>query len=107
MSQNSGSSLATPERSHAAKIKRLALIALGWLFVALGIAGLFLPFLQGILFLLIGLLILSTEYRWARKLLARLRNRFPKVDTWLTKARQAGHRILGRRPGRNKRTKNR
>ena len=32
----------------------------------LGVIGLFLPLLQGVLFLLIGLFILSTEYVWAQ-----------------------------------------
>jgi len=36
-------------------LKPVAVIAIGWIFVVLGIAGLFLPVLQGILFLLIGL----------------------------------------------------
>ena len=33
----------------------------------------------GILFILIGLIILSSEYVWAHHLLAKLRERFPKV----------------------------
>jgi uncharacterized protein len=41
----------------------------GLAFILLGIAALFLPVLQGILFLVIGLLILSTEYVWAHNLL--------------------------------------
>jgi len=36
--------------------------------------------LQGILFLLIGLIILSSEYVWAHKLLQRLRRRFPSLS---------------------------
>ncbi|HLK34110.1 MAG TPA: PGPGW domain-containing protein [Terriglobales bacterium] len=60
-------------------MKRIAVLLLGWAFILLGIAGLFLPILQGILFLLIGLVILSTEYVWAHKLLQRLRSRFPGV----------------------------
>ena len=52
---------------------------LGWGFILLGIAGLFLPILQGILFLVIGLIILSTEYVWAHRLLQKLRTRFPSV----------------------------
>jgi uncharacterized protein len=51
----------------------------GWSFLLLGIAGLFLPVLQGVLFILIGLTILSTEYAWAHRWLTRLRGRFPKV----------------------------
>jgi hypothetical protein len=42
--------------------------------------GLFLPILQGILFLLIGLFILSSEYVWAHHLLSKLRARFPSVS---------------------------
>ena len=45
----------------------------------LGVIGLFLPVLQGVLFLLIGLFILSTEYVWAQRLLLKIRNRFPAV----------------------------
>ena len=63
--------------------KRLAVLMVGWGFIVLGIAGLFLPVLQGILFLLIGLIILSSEYAWAHHWLTQLRNRFP------TAARQA------------------
>jgi uncharacterized membrane protein YbaN (DUF454 family) len=62
-----------------AGLKKASLLALGWAFVVLGIVGLFLPILQGILFLLIGLVILSSEYVWAHKLLHRLRTRFPSV----------------------------
>ena len=62
-----------------AAAKRLAVLLLGWGFILLGIAGLFLPVLQGVLFLLIGLIILSSEYVWAHKLLQRLRRRFPSL----------------------------
>ncbi|HZQ92362.1 MAG TPA: PGPGW domain-containing protein [Terriglobales bacterium] len=59
--------------------KRIATIALGWAFLLLGVAGLVLPILQGILFIVIGLLILSTEYVWAHHLLRRLREKFPSA----------------------------
>ena len=62
-----------------AAVKRVGVLMLGWAFILLGIAGLFLPVLQGILFLLIGLFILSTEYVWAHKLLQRIRQRFPRI----------------------------
>ncbi len=62
-----------------ATVKRVLVLVAGWAFVLLGIAGLFLPVLQGILFLLIGLFILSTEYVWAHHLLQKLKNRFPKI----------------------------
>jgi len=59
--------------------KRVLVVIIGWVFIALGIVGLFLPVLQGILFLLIGLVILSTEYVWAHHLLNKVRQRFPKI----------------------------
>jgi uncharacterized membrane protein YbaN (DUF454 family) len=60
-------------------MKRALILIAGWAFILLGIVGLFLPVLQGILFLLIGLVILSSEYAWAHHLLTKLRERFPKL----------------------------
>jgi len=77
--------------------KRIAIIIVGWVFIALGIAGLFLPILQGILFLLIGLVILSTEYHWARRLLGYVRHRFPKLDSVIKAAHDKAASILGHR----------
>lgn len=74
-------------------MKRLLLIVTGWVFIVLGIAGLFLPVLQGILFLVVGLLILSREYAWARNLLTRFEQRFPEVSR---KAHRFAHRIRAR-----------
>lgn len=83
-----------------AAAKRLAVLLLGWAFILLGIAGLFLPVLQGILFLLIGLIILSSEYVWAHKLLNRLRRRFPgiagKADEAQVRAAAWMRRIFGK-----------
>jgi uncharacterized protein len=61
-------------------IKRVAVLLVGWSFLLLGIVGLFLPVLQGILFLFIGLVILSAEFVWAQRLIVKLRQRFPKVS---------------------------
>jgi len=62
-----------------ASVKRALVLSLGWGFILLGIVGLFLPVLQGVLFLCIGLVILSSEYVWAHRLITWLRQRFPKV----------------------------
>ena len=69
-----------------AQIRRIAILILAWLFILLGIAGLFLPFLQGILFLLVGVLLLSRESEWARRHLDRLRARYPMLDRYMGEA---------------------
>jgi len=58
---------------------RWARIAIAWCLIMLGLAGLVLPFLQGILLLLIGLALLAREQLWAARLLRRLKMRFPRV----------------------------
>lgn len=80
------------------KLKRWLILLTGWSFIVLGIAGLFLPFLQGVLFLLAGLSILSSEYAWAHKLLQKLRERFPslslRVDTATRRTRAWLQRVI-------------
>jgi uncharacterized membrane protein YbaN (DUF454 family) len=54
---------------------RVSRIVFGVTFLVLGVIGLFLPFLQGILFLVVGLTLLSAESDRARRLLDWLRSR--------------------------------
>lgn len=81
------------------RIKRALLLVAGWGFILLGIAGLVLPILQGVLFILVGLALLSTQYAWARRLLARLRERYPKLhrlaDQAIARANRWMRRIMG------------
>ncbi len=81
--------------------KRILILIVGWGFILLGILGLFLPILQGVLFLVVGLIILSSEYIWAHRLLTRLRERFPKIgraaDQATEKATAWLRRISGQR----------
>ena len=58
--------------------KRKLLVAGGWVFLILGVLGLFLPFLQGILFLLVGLILLAKAQPSFRLLKMRLKKRYPK-----------------------------
>ena len=82
--------------ARAASLKYWTLLTLGWGLVLLGIVGLFLPILQGILFITIGLIILTQVHPWARALVVRLRRRFPTVNRGyrlaLEKARRWTHR---------------
>ena len=61
------------------RVKKLLSIIVGWSFIVLGVLGLFLPFLQGILFLLVGLTILAPHYAFAQRWLDKLKHRFPAV----------------------------
>lgn len=78
------------------KAKKIALLLFGWGFILVGIIGLFLPILQGVLFLLIGLLILSSEYVWAHRLLLKIRNRFPAVVRRWDEARITTHKVMAK-----------
>jgi hypothetical protein len=86
----------------AVGVKRVLVLAVGWAFILLGIAGLFLPILQGILFLLIGLAILSTEYVWAHHLLLKLRARFPGMAKYADQAKHRASAWLERLTGQRK-----
>lgn len=61
----------------ARHLNRVFVLVLGWALIALGVVGLFVPILQGILFIILGLLVLSRESRTARFWLDRLAERFP------------------------------
>ncbi len=58
-------------------IKRIGRWFLGIAFLILGVLGLFLPILQGILFIIVGLLILAPESPTIQRLLDSLRKRYP------------------------------
>jgi uncharacterized protein len=60
--------------------KRVALLVAGWMFLVLGAAGLIVPVLPGVVFLLLGLSFLSLEYAWARRWNSHLLRRFPAAD---------------------------
>ncbi|MBU4460186.1 MAG: hypothetical protein KJ579_06430 [Verrucomicrobia bacterium] len=49
-------------------------IAAGGALIVLGIVGLFLPVLQGLLFITLGLTLLARDVPWARRLIGRIRS---------------------------------
>lgn len=77
-------------------VKRILVLGVGWGFILLGIVGLFLPILQGVLFLLVGLAILSTESRFARGALVKLRRRFPNLSRKLDRAEKRARALFAR-----------
>ena len=82
------------------RLKRVAIHVIGWGLILLGILGLVLPILQGFLFLLVGLFVLSSVSPWAERLLHKLRKRFPKtskkVDEAKSRARTVQTRLAAR-----------
>ena len=57
------------------------------MFLVLGFLGLFLPVLQGVLFLLVGVYLLSRESSWARLLRQKFRRRYPALGRLMDEAR--------------------
>jgi len=77
-------------------VQRFLVLGVGWGFILLGILGLFLPILQGILFLLVGLAILSMESHFARGLLVKLRRRFPYLSRKMGAAEKRARGMFAR-----------
>jgi uncharacterized membrane protein YbaN (DUF454 family) len=73
------------------QLKKVGILIVGWFFIGLGILGLFLPILQGILFIMIGLAILSSRSELVGRFLKHLEERYPqhhkRVEVWKGKIR--------------------
>ncbi|HVO15328.1 MAG TPA: hypothetical protein VMV26_08950 [Alphaproteobacteria bacterium] len=70
--------------------QKVALYWTGWAFIVLGALGLFLPILQGVLFLLVGLFLLSSVSPRIRLLRQRLRSRArARYPEWTAKFEDA------------------
>jgi uncharacterized protein len=82
----------------SSEMRRLALLIAGWFFVVLGILGLFLPILQGVLFLFVGAGLLSLASPRVRLWRMRLGSRYPMVrrgqeqaQAWMKRMRARFH----------------
>jgi len=78
-------------------IRSLIRHVVGWGFVVLGIVGLVLPVLQGLLFIAIGLLLLSPDIPAFARFLSWVERRFPRLRSLIQSARG---RIGGQDPPR-------
>jgi len=70
------------------KFKTIGILVIGWFFVGLGVLGLFLPILQGILFIMIGLAILSSRSEMVKRWLKHLEERHPHLHERMEKWRE-------------------
>lgn len=67
------------EKSDTRDMKKVGFTVSGWIIISLGIAGLALPFVPGLVLILLGLVILSSHYVWAQRILHWFRGKFPKT----------------------------
>lgn len=79
---------------------RLGLMVVGSFFVGLGFVGLFLPFLQGILFLVLGVALLSLASETVHSATSRTLQRWPKLQERMRRFRHHWHARLQPRPPR-------
>jgi len=87
---------AHPPKPFRTRWKRFLILVAGWFFVLLGILGLFLPILQGILFLAIGFYLLSLESPWVSRKMDQVRERYPRIGGTMDEARLRAARIARR-----------
>lgn len=73
------------------RLKPIVMQTIGYTFLVLGLLGMFLPILQGFLFLFVGLIILAGHATWAKRLLETLRARHPRVDHMIGHAEAKAH----------------
>jgi len=73
------------------ELKRILVLSAGFIFVILGLVGLALPFLQGVLFLVIGFILLSISSPTVRRWMDSHTLRYPKLhaivqrtERWIT-----------------------
>ncbi len=77
------------------EIKRALVLTAGIIFVVLGLFGLAMPFLQGILFLAIGFILLSIASPRVRKWIESHTRRYPKPHAFVEKTEKWITGIIG------------
>lgn len=75
---------------------RVTLLVLGWLLVLVGVAGLFLPGLQGILTIALGLAIASLGSERIHRFLHARMHPWPRIRARMERFRERLHRWLAR-----------
>lgn len=80
----------------------------GWSLVVFGVLGVILPFLHGMMFLLLGVFIMRQQYLWAHNALGPLQRRFPglmaRMDGMEVRLIAWARRQLARLPSRSERS---
>ncbi len=77
------------------KLKRGIVAIIALLFLAVGVIGLFLPFLQGLLFIAVGIVLLSILSTRIQTKLEKLTIKYPRFHGIVVKIDTAVRRIVG------------
>jgi hypothetical protein len=76
--------------------KRIFIFVIAWGFILLGFLGILLPVLPGVIFLAIGLYLMSLESVWLNRQIDKISRRYPKIGDILDDARSRARRLLRR-----------
>jgi len=76
-------------------VKRISIQTLGFFCLLLGVAGIILPVLNGTIFLLAGLILLSVYSPRAKHWLNRIGDQHPKAQQIVRKLEGMVHRVVG------------
>ena len=84
------------QRPHRTPKQRLIILISGWSLLVLGAIGGLIPILQGWIFGVAGLLLLSREYEWAHDLLSWLQRKFPRFARVMERVKTESQNIVNR-----------
>ncbi|MDO8686842.1 MAG: hypothetical protein Q7K11_01375 [Candidatus Berkelbacteria bacterium] len=76
-------------------MKKILVLTVGIIFILFGLLGLVLPFLQGILFLIIGFLLISLYFPKVRALIRTHAQKSPPVLSFFNKAERWLAKFIG------------
>lgn len=76
-------------------MKKVLVLTIGIIFILSGLLGLFLPFLQGILFLIIGFMILSLYFPKIRLCIHKHAEKSPRLFSLINKAEKWIEKFIG------------
>jgi uncharacterized membrane protein YbaN (DUF454 family) len=77
------------------KIKKILVLAIGSIFIILGLFGLVLPFLQGIVFLAIGIILISFSFPKIRLWVDKHAEPYPHVSSVIKKMETLVKKLIG------------
>jgi uncharacterized membrane protein YbaN (DUF454 family) len=86
------------EQKKKTRIRKILEEIVGWVFLLIGVLGLFLPFLQGIIFIIFGIIILSATYPkleiWIEDQFKKGESRHPKIRSFLSKVEKIYRKLV-------------